>query len=173
MIKLKLDISKAYIIAIKSLLSDLDSLCLFAQNLREFRKAFRGEVVNFFCSPLIASDLKKKILVKAISPKDEWVIRFLYVLIDRNHLHLLHSISHLLDQEEQNIKKIMDVDIYSATPVDLSIREFIKAYLKRTFKKSIQIKEIISPNLIGGIKIVANGVVFDDTLLFHLKQIKL
>ncbi len=161
-----------YATALKKIFSDEKDFICFAEEVKNLKVIFQDEIFTFFCSPFISSDIKKRLLKNALQKASVLLLNFLCILIDKNQFHLWPDIVDQVEQEELKVKRIIVVEVESTTRLTRSTLQQIEKQLKRFFNKSLQLKEIISPKIIGGIKIRAGGMIFDDSISFHLSNIK-
>ncbi len=137
-----------------------------------------AEVLNsakakrFFLSPVISLEIKKAVLKKVFNSFDFKALsqRFLFVLLEKKRWNILGDILKKLSEKEEDKKGLVRVEVETALPLSSGLRAELVKSLKNFFQKKILLKEKPpSPALKGGIRIKAKGLVFDDTLSFHLK----
>lgn len=161
-----------YASALKKLFLDEKDFINFIREIKILDAIFQKEIFTFFCSPLVSSNIKKQLLKNSLQKTSLIMLNFLYVLIDKKQFYLWPDIVDQIKREELKINLIVVAKVESATKLAKSTVQQIKKNLRRFFNKSIQLREIISPDVIGGIKIQAEGIIFNDTISFHLSNIK-
>ena len=149
-----------YISALKKLFLKEKNFINFAEEVKLLDVIFQKEIFTFFCSPLVSLNIKKQLLKNALQESSTILLNFLYILIDKNQFHLWPDIVDQIKCEELKIKRVIVAEVKTATQLTKSTMQQIEKNLKRFFNKSIQLKEVISPNVIAGIKIQAEGMVF-------------
>ena len=133
------------------------------------------EVKIFFLSPAVAVEQKKQVLEKIFdSFKINVLIRsLLFLLLDRKRWGEKDAVLDCLIDMEKKIQGFVSVKVESARALTSDLREQLMKKLEKVFGKKVSLEEKISSrNLIGGVKIHSGGFVYDDTLLFHLKQME-
>ena len=148
----------------------------FLEELKQLNKNFSPKEVNsFFLSPAISLEQKKQVLKKLFNSFEcnKLICSFLFLLLDKKRWREFSSILAYLINMENEMKGVTSVEVESVRAIDPELKEKLIKKLEQFFKKKISLKEkFSSTNLIGGIKIRSGGLVFDDTLLFHLTQME-
>ena len=132
-----------------------------------------NEFIDLIDSPNLTNSEKKKIITNVYGKLDHLFLDFLYVLIDNNRFKLINEIwsefSKLI-QEEHNI---LHIEAFSVKPLTKSQLDNLKEALASYYKnKTLEIENIVNPNLIGGIRIECNGQTLDITLKNTLIKMK-
>ena len=147
--------------------------------LGELRKL--GEILNlsdidsFFVSPAIFIEQKKQILKKVFDSfnLNRLALSFLFLLLEKKRWKELSSILTCLTNMENKMKGTLSVEVESVKLLTPDLKEKLIKKLENFFGKKVSLKEKkVSMKLIGGMRIHTQGIVFDDTLLFHLTQME-
>ena len=144
--------------------------------LNTLNKAFQESKVNlFFLSPAIPIEAKKQVLKKLFeSLGDKGLIcSFLYLLLDKKKWAKLPAIIRHLNKIKTESQGFVPAEVESAFPLSTALKNQLAHKLSLFLgKKQVQIKEKLNPDIIGGVKIRAEGFVFDDSLSSHLKRME-
>lgn len=132
-----------------------------------------NDFMELLSSPKITKEEKKNILTKVYGKLDSLFLDFMYVLIDNNRIN---RISYIYDYYNQLIKiehNILHIEAYSVkeltkTQID-NLRKTLSSYYNG---KTLEIKNIVDPKLIGGVRIECNGKTLDVTLKKSLANMK-
>ena len=133
------------------------------------------EVKRFFLSPALSPETKILVLKKTLKDFecDPLIRPFLFLLLKKKRWAVLNAVLKRLSDREEDIKGLQRVELQSACALLPALKEELIRKLEKFFRKKILLKEKpAAPDLMGGIKIRAKGLVFDDTLSFHLKRIE-
>ena len=131
-----------------------------------------AEAKRFFLCPVISLKDKKAFLKKVFKLCDFKILsqNFLLVLLENKRWGFFEDILKKLSKKEEDLKSLVAVEVETPQPLSLALKEELAKNLKKFFQKDILLKEKpCSPALKGGIRIKAKGLIFDDTLRFHLK----
>jgi len=149
----------------------------FVKELRSLNEALNEkEVKIFFLSPAVIVEQKKQALEKVFNSfKVNALIRpFLFLLLDRNRWGEMDAILNCLVNMEKKMKGFVSVKVESVRALTPDFREQLMKKLEKVFGKKISLEEkVSSQDLIGGVKVHSGGFVYDDTLLFHVKQMEI
>ena len=96
---------------------------------------------------------------------------FVRTLAENHRLAYLPEISTLFDELKDEVEKIVDVTVTSASPLDDSQRQTLTAALERKLKRGIRMQCHTDPSLIGGAVLQAGDLVIDGSLRTQLNRI--
>lgn len=169
-------IADTYANALQTSFKKENDFFMFLEELQLLHKYLKPKEINqFFNSPMVSLEDKKQVLIsclKGFSFKDK-ISSFLFLLLDKKRWSELNSILTCLINTANKMKGIVLVEIKSAHKIDSNLKDKLIKKLSQFFNKKIALKETYSAsNIMGGIKVCSNGLVFDDTLLFHLTQME-
>lgn len=123
-------------------------------------------------SPVITSDKKKKVMSeigKRLNPITSALIRLL--IHHRRESNVEEIANSYLDQYRV-FKGIHHVTVTSARPLSESLRESLTNKIKSFVGGSIEIEEVISPEIIGGLIIRINDKEYNSSVRHHLIELK-
>ena len=150
-----------------------------AQNKEKYQK-YLEEFTSIYNDSLLKVSLKnprvkkeeKKDILKEVTPNDKMFNNFINLLLDKNRLDLLEEIT-------KNYKDMLDTDnkklnIKIITPYEITKKE--AKNIADKFKKQENAKEVsyeleIDESLIGGIKVIINGIVYDGSVATKLRNL--
>lgn len=131
------------------------------------------EFYEVLTSPIISLQDKKNLLKKVYSVFNETFLNFLFVVLDHNRFSLILSIKDEFYKLHDAKRNIVSVEVQSTYKLDLNELKNIEKNLMKNYKnKKLEIKNIVNPELIGGIKILCNGEVVDLSIKNTLESIK-
>ena len=124
-------------------------------------------------NPTLGEEDKQKALNTIVSQSNlsPTLGKFLVLLARRNRMGLLAKI---LDEAEiLGIEKVggLTGSLISATPLqENEVQEIQKAISKR-LQKQVELKQSVDANLLGGIRVILNGVTYDGSIRGKLDQL--
>lgn len=137
----------------------------------ELKKALSPEDLSFFCSSLIPISDKFKVLDQI--PFSKNVLYFLYQLTLKNRWPYFSQICKSVEKLVDEKKKIIRGFIYTAKPLSKEDKSNVETSVQKFFKDQKVLLEVQQKeDLIGGIRVEAGGMSFDDSILHHLKNFK-
>jgi F-type H+-transporting ATPase subunit delta len=133
------------------------------------------EIKSFFISPAISIERKKQVLKQLFRTLkfNDLVCSFLFLLLDRKRWRSLSAIVKCLLDMERKRKGVVYVEVQAARKLPSGLKERLAETLEKGFGKEVSLEEKrSSAELMGGVKVRSEGLVLDDTLLFHLTQME-
>jgi len=152
--------------AIDDYVNDMKALA----DLFNMQKDFR----LFLLNPRIKTDAKK-IMIKSffegkIHPK---IQNFLLLILDKGRINLLPGISREFERLADRERKVLNITVYSAFPIDEAQLNSIKErYGKRYNASLVKADIIIDSGLIGGVKVKLKDRVSDRTVKGMLDDLR-
>ena len=124
-----------------------------------------NEFIDLIESPKLTKEEKKKIITNVYAKLEPLFLDFLYVLIDNNRFKLINGILNEFNKLVQEEHNILHIEAFSVKPLTKSQLDNLKEALAYYYKdKTLEIENIVNPDLIGGIRIECNGETLDMTL---------
>jgi F-type H+-transporting ATPase subunit delta len=124
-------------------------------------------------SPQFTSEVKLNILKNTFgSYVSEDVLGFFTVVFSKNRESLFTEIMDIFLEKVRQHKNIATAEVFSAKPLSDERMAEIKEKLANKFNKQIEIKAVVDPALIGGVKIRVCGHLIDGTVKKQLDDIK-
>ena len=150
-----------------------DSFFHFLEELKLLNQVLNQESIkSFFLSFAITVEEKKKVLKSLFDSLDfnTLTFPFLCLLLDKKRWKELDAILFCLSEMVDEMKGMVVVKVEHTGRLPSSLKKELIEKLENFLNKKISLKEEESG--IGGLKISTKDLVFNDTLLFHLKQME-
>ena len=131
------------------------------------------EFKQVLAHPSITREKKKEILTSVFAKElDQTVFRFLLVLNEHNVISHLDLISKAYQSCFRKAHKIEIVRVTSAIQLDEDQLSRLKTMLEQKLNKSLELKVKVDPSLIAGIKVQAEDLVMDNTVVARIAAMK-
>lgn len=144
-------------------------MLLFASTLEESRDFF-----NMLKNPIIKHDKKLKILKAIFSGKVHPMTISIFEIISRkNRESFLPGIATEFHHQYNIFKKVEEARVTTTFPLTDDIRLQFKQIVKQITGKSVELKEEVNPELIGGFILKIGDRQIDDSISSQLKELKL
>ena len=128
------------------------------------------ELSKILAHPSIPRVKKKEIIQTAFeSELDTTVFRFLLVLNEISHLD---KISDAYEECYRKKHRIEIVKVTSASKLDEDQLSRLKEMLEKKMNKTLELEVQVDPSLIAGIKVQANDLVMDNTVIAKIDAMK-
>lgn len=139
------------------------------------KSAFEEEPDFFelYQSPRINTVEKKGIMKKIFGDKlSSEVMSFINVLLDKKRTSSFIEISNEFIKLANQYKNIIGGTIYSAVELKDAQLNDIEKKLSQVTQQSVQLRVVIEPSIIGGLKVKIGDKVIDTTVQNKLKDLK-
>lgn len=151
---------------IEKISKDLDLFSdIFSKN-KEFRVVMETSAVSKKEKIEIVEDLGKKLNF------DQITINFLKVLINKGKIKFIQTISQVFKKKFKDFMGIADFEVITAIKIDNKVLNKVKEILEKKTKKKIQISTKVDPEIIGGMIIKTEGLIYDGSLRHQLMKLK-
>lgn len=167
-------ISKSYAQALMDLLKENNiSYESGINDLKDIKTIISDKSINnFLTSPGIKTEEKEEIIKRSLKGYNNTIISFILVLLNNKRINLLGDIIDAFQNILDLNNGVYRAQIISSKDISKEYLDKIVKVLEKNLNKKIIASIEIDPNLLGGIKVLINGSVIDDTLLNKLKSIK-
>lgn len=151
------------------------NLTVVLDQLKSIKEIFDAnpDFIKLIKTPTITLDEKHKLISEAFYGKVcEYVYNFLLVLVDNNRLEYFGRIySHYLFLHN-DFKNIADITVITTVPLSEELREKVRAKMSSLTGKTINMREEIDKELIGGILINYGNTQIDGSVKSRLEALK-
>ncbi len=130
------------------------------------------EYLDVLSSAFLSLEEKEEMLDKTFKEFDQNIVNLLKLLV-KNHRqrYILDTLSAFNSLANQ-LRGVKEGLIYSTYRLDDKTLEKIKQKIKEVEKHDIDLINIIDPTLIGGVRVVIDGHIYDGSIKSHLAKLK-
>lgn len=137
---------------------------------QHFNNAMDEEIFKFFSHPKISKTSKKEIITNSV--ENDILKRFLFVLIDNSRIELINEILNEFINVVNKQSNVLLVNVYSSNKLSNEQIEDLKISLNKKNNRNIKLNNIIDSNIVGGLRIEYDGMIFDETINNYLVNMK-
>lgn len=131
------------------------------------------DLVNFLKHNSIKDKDKKGLVEKILKENvDVNVLHFIYLLIDKKRINYLSQICREFNSECNNYRGIFEGVIYSTEMLSLEKVKKLEESVSLKLNNKVELSNSLDPSLIGGIKIVVNDTVFDNSVVNRINSLR-
>ena len=151
--------------AVESTLGELEDILELARSDAQFSE---------FLSSRVLKQNDRTMSIEAIfsGKVSDLTVRFLKVLNEKNRLSHLIPIVEALDEMVQAKLGRVEVDLYTAQPIDSGELAKIKAQLNATLGKEAVVHPYTDPTMIGGVRLQIGDTLIDASLQTRLRKMR-
>lgn len=166
-------VESEYAKAVYDLAVEEKKINVFSECFKTVSDTVNKDFLEILTSPFINSEEKKKIISKVYQSLDETFVNFMKVLIDHNRFGLVNAIKDEYESIVLKTKNIIMVELLSAHELTSSQISKFKDTLESQYPgKTVQIKNTVKPDLIGGVHFIMDEKSIDASIRGTLDKIR-
>ena len=124
-----------------------------------------------FSSPRVENDEKIRVIDRVFGGDfDPVLIKFLKVMAERGRLEHVHAVRNAIEALYDEKMGQALATVTTAIPLDDGLRQQISQKLGSVLNKNVRLKEIVDPELIGGMVVRVGDTVFDNSVSNRLDK---
>lgn len=128
---------------------------------------------EFLSSRSLGSDARRDSLRRIFAGRvSDLVLKFLLVLNDKGRIGAIASVAAAFDSMVQHQFGRVEVDVYTAQPLDRDGLESVKRRLRDTLHKEVIVHCYVEPSMIGGAKFRIGDQLVDASISTRLRKMK-
>ena len=169
------EITSRYAEALYSLKREQNSLLESQKEAKELIKVFKQnpDFMMLLSSSYKDFDEKEEIIDKVFNGLDE-DMKTLIKIVTRNHrAQYLDEIFIGFNSLVNEYRGVKEGLVYSTEPLNDTQLQKLNQTVSELEKTPTELKNIIDPSLVGGVKIVINDHIYDGSIKHHLENMKL
>ena len=167
-------VSSHYGLALYSLAVDLDKVSEYQLEVKELSRIFKEneDFIMVLGSSFLPIEERQEILRKALVGVSDNVMAFIMVIMDNNRINEILDIFDSFNSYCNEYRGVSEGLIYSAFKLDQKVIDQIQTKMEKIEHNKVELKNIIDPTLIGGVKIVIHDHVYDGSIQHHIENMK-
>ena len=128
------------------------------------------EYVKLLDSPALSSEERVGLADEAFRGLDEMLSNLIKILTKKRLMHIFADVAKTFYDLYDESRGIVRVEAVSVIPFSEQQQEAIKAKLSAGLNKTIVIKNIVDPSILGGMKLRYSGVQLDGSVKTRLDK---
>lgn len=167
-------VSSHYGLALYSLAVDLGKVSEYQLEVKELSRIFKEneDFIMVLGSSFLPIEERQEILRKALVGVSDNVMAFILVIMDNNRINEILDIFDSFNSYCNEYRGVSEGLIYSAFKLDQKVIDQIQTKMEKIEHNKVELKNIIDPTLIGGVKIVIHDHVYDGSIKHHIENMK-
>ena len=150
---------------LESVATDIRSLNQVVTENREFNK--------FLNSPLISRETKKNALNKIFASYNKETLNLFHLMADKSRENLISFVGLEFMKIYNKQNSITEALVTSAVALDENSLKQVEQYVKiKTAAKAVQITTKVDPSLVGGMTIMFEGKIYDNSIATQINKLK-
>ena len=130
------------------------------------------ELKSILRNPNINKADKKAMLDQIFNTIEKDALNFVKILIDKSRFFYFDDVVNDFIGKFNDAKDIAVGDLISARELSMEDVDSIKESLSKKFGKTVELNQVIDPDLIGGFQVKLDGKMIDNSLKGRLSNLK-
>lgn len=167
-------ISSNYGLALYSLALDLDKVFEYQKEIKELSHIFKenADFIMVLGSSFLPIEERQEILRKTLVGVDKNIMSFILVIMDNNRVNEILDIFDSFNSYCNEYRGVKEGLVYSTVKLDQKVISQIEEKIAKIENNKVELKNIIDPSLIGGVKIVIHDHIYDGSIKHHIEMMK-
>ena len=168
------EVALRYAESLYSLAIDVDKVLIYQQEVKTLKKliADNKEFLTVLASDFITQEEKEKIIDKTFVGFSIDIVSLLKVICKHHRVNELINILSTFNSLANQYRNVKEGRIYSVTKIDEDTLKRIEKEISKLENVEVELTPFIDPSLIGGVKVVINDHIYDDSISYHLQEMK-
>ena len=167
-------VSSRYGLALYSLAVDENKVIPWQEEVRELSRIFieNMDFIMILGSSFLPIEERQDILIKTLVGVDERIIALISVVMENNRINDILEIFESFNSYCNEHQGISEGLIYSTLKLEQTIIDQIEEKISKIEHKKVELKNVIDPSLIGGVKVVIHDHIYDGSIKHHIEMMK-
>ena len=167
-------VASRYGLALYSLAVDEKKVLSWQEEVKELSRIFKEntDFIMILGSSFLTLEERQEILTKSLIGVDKNIIALIQVVMENNRTNELLDILESFNSYCNEYRGISEGLIYSTLKLDQKVINQIEEKISKVEHQQVELKNVIDPSLIGGVKIVIHDRIYDGSIKHHLDVMK-
>ncbi len=167
-------VSSRYGLALYSLALEENKLDKWQEEVKELSRIFKEntDFIMVLGSSFISLEERIEILEKSLVGVDKEIIALISVVMENNRINLILEIFESFNSYCNQYRGVSEGLIYSTVKLEEKVISQIEEKVSKMENSKVELKNIIDPSLIGGVKIVIKDHIYDGSIKHHIDMMK-
>jgi F-type H+-transporting ATPase subunit delta len=168
------ELARVYAEALFGVAKDKGKLDAIHEQLAQFADAVgeNRELQLFFFSPYFSSAEKREGISRAISGAEPELVNFLELLAEKHRMPVIFRIRRNFDDLFAEERKLLDVTVTSAIPLDPQVAEQVGAEIEKQTGREVELRSEVDEDILGGLVLRVGNMVLDASVRARLERLR-
>ena len=168
------NLSSRYGLALYSLAIDENKVVQWQEEVKELTRIFKEntDFIMVLWSSFLSLEERQEILKKSLVGVDKNIVALILVVMENNRTNNLLEIFESFNSYCNEYRGVSEGLIYSTLRLDQKVINQIEEKIGKLENQKVELKNVVDPNLIGGVKIVIHDHIYDGSIKHHLEMMK-
>ena len=167
-------VSSRYGLALYSLALEENKISSWQEEVRELSRIFKEntDFIMVLGSSFLSLEERQEILEKSLVGVDREIVALISVVMENNRINLILEIFESFNSYCNQYRGVSEGLIYSTVKLDQKVISQIEEKISKIENSKVELKNIIDPSLIGGVKVVIKDRIYDGSIKHHIDMMK-
>ena len=167
-------VSSRYGLALYSLALEENKISSWQEEVRELSRIFKEntDFIMVLGSSFISLEERQEILEKSLVGVDKEIVALISVVMENNRINLIFEIFESFNSYCNQYRGVSEGLIYSTVKLEEKVISQIEEKVSKIENSKVELKNVIDPSLIGGVKIVIKDHIYDGSIKHHINMMK-
>ena len=167
-------VSSRYGLALYSLAVDENKVTAWQEEVRELSRIFKEntDFIMVLGSSFLSIEKRQEILTKTMVGVDKHIVALISLVMVNNRINSILDIFESFNSYCNEHRGVSEGLIYSTLKLDEKVINQIEQKISKVEHKEVELKNIIDPTLIGGVKVVIHDHIYDGSIKHHIEMMK-
>lgn len=168
------EIASRYGLALYSLAVENSKVVEWQMDVKELSRVFKEnpDFVMILGSSFLSLSERISILEKALVKVDKNIVALLSVIMENNRTSYIYDVFESFNSYCNQYRGVSEGLIYSTLKLEQAVITQIEEKISKIEKNKVELKNVIDPTLIGGVKIVIHDHIYDGSIKHHIEVMK-
>lgn len=169
------EIASRYGSALFSIAEDRKEVSSLQLEVKELRKVLyeNPDFITLLNNSFLSHEEREGIVDKTLSAFDKDIVTLVKVIINNNRARYLIEILDAFNSLCNHARGVEEGLVYSVIPLDEQTLKQLEKKISKLENVEVELTNRIDHNLIGGIKVVISGHIYDGSIKFKLEQMRI
>lgn len=167
-------VASRYGLALYSLALEENKIDSWQNDVKTLKSIFEEntDFIMILGSSFLSLEERIEILEKTLVGVDESIVALIDVIMENNRTDLILDIFESFNSYCNQYRGVSEGLIYSTLKLDQTVIDQIEKKISKIENNKVELKNVIDPSLIGGVKIVIKDRIYDGSIKHSIEMMK-
>ena len=167
-------VASRYGLALYSLAMDKNKILEWQKEVKELTSVLKEntDFIMVLGSSFISLKERLEMVDKSFVGVDEEIIALIKVVMENNRMHMILDIFESFNSYCNEYRGVCEGLVYSTLKLDQKVINQIEEKISKIEHHKVELKNVIDPTLIGGVRVVIHDRIYDGSIKHHLEMMK-
>ncbi|MBO4856138.1 MAG: ATP synthase F1 subunit delta [Bacilli bacterium] len=168
------NVASRYGLALYSLALEEKKIDSWQEEVKTLKSIFEEntDFIMILGSSFISLEERIEILEKTLKGVDKNIVALIDVVMENNRIDLIFDVFDSFNSYCNQYRGVSEGLIYSTLRLEQSVIDQIEEKISKIEQNKVELKNVVDPSLIGGIKIVIKDHIYDGSIKHSIEMMK-